>query len=62
MALSSIVVFISKVFLPSPIDKFMIILQVIFYTLANFMVGRFGGTMTGIVSGLLTQFWRPAFF
>lgn len=62
MALLSIAVFISKVFLPPPIDKFMIFFQVIFYTLANFMVGRFGGTITGIVSGLLTQFWRPIFF
>lgn len=62
IALFSVAVFASKIFLPSPIDKFMIIFQAIFYTLANFTVGRFGGTMIGIVSGLLTQFWRPVFF
>jgi len=61
IALLSVAIFISKIFLPSPIDKFMIVFQAIFYTLANFMTGRFGGTMTGIVSGLLTQFWRPIF-
>jgi len=61
IALLSVGVFISKIFLPSPIDKFMIVFQAIFYTLANFMIGRFGGTMTGAVSGMLTQFWRPVF-
>jgi len=61
IALLSVGVFISKIFLPPPIDKFMIVFQAIFYTLANLMIGRFGGTITGVVSGLLTQFWRPVF-
>ena len=61
VALLSVGVFISKIFLPSPIDKFMIVFQAIFYTLAYLMIGRFGGTITGVVSGLLTQFWRPVF-
>ena len=61
IAILSIAVFISKIFLPSPIDKFMIVFQGIFYALANFTIGRIGGTLTGVLSGLLTQFWRPVF-
>lgn len=61
VALLSIAVFISKIFLPPPIDKFIIIFQAMFYSLANLMTGRFGGTLTGVISGLLAQLWRPVF-
>ncbi len=61
IAILSIAVFISKIFLPSPIDKFMIVFQGILFALANFTVGRIGGTLIGVISGLFTQFWRPVF-
>ncbi|MEM0079214.1 MAG: hypothetical protein QW118_03175 [Nitrososphaerota archaeon] len=61
IALFSIIVFLSKIWLPSPIDKFLIFIQALCYALANLLIGRFGGTITGMVSGLMIQFWRPAF-
>ncbi|MEM4006459.1 MAG: hypothetical protein QXT92_02215 [Nitrososphaerota archaeon] len=61
IALFSIIVFLSKIWLPSPIDKFLIFIQALCYALANLLIGRFGGTITGMVSGLMIQFWRPVF-
>ncbi|MEN2975327.1 MAG: hypothetical protein ABDH32_07115 [Candidatus Caldarchaeales archaeon] len=61
IALFSIIVFVSKIFLPSPIDKMMILFQALFYTLANLLIGGFGATATGAVSGLIIQLWRPGF-
>lgn len=61
IALFSIIVFLSKIWLPSPIDKFLVFIQALCYALVNLLIGRFGGTITGVVSGLIIQFWRPVF-
>ncbi|MCS7126474.1 MAG: hypothetical protein NZ929_06165 [Aigarchaeota archaeon] len=61
IALFSIVVFISKIFLPTPLDKMFILIQPLSYAMANFIIGRLGGTVVGAISGLLVQTWRPVF-
>ncbi|MEM2782016.1 MAG: hypothetical protein QXG45_04785 [Nitrososphaerota archaeon] len=61
-ALFSVIVFVSKVALPSPLDKILVIVQALLLSLSSLMLGRLGATYVATIGGLLTQIWRPALF
>jgi len=55
------VIFVSKVFLPSPFDKMVIVVHAVFLGLSSLMLKRFGATYVAAVGGILTALYRPAF-
>ena len=57
-ALFGSVVFISKVVLPSPFDKVLIVVQAMFLGLGAVMLGPLGATLVALIGGLLTAGWR----
>lgn len=61
-ALFGIVVFISKVILPSPLDKTIIVVQGTLLELGFLLLGFYGATFVALVGGVLTALFRPSFF
>lgn len=61
-ALFGVIIFVSKVAMPSPLDKIAVIVQALLLSLSSLMLGRMGATYVATIGGLLTQIWRPAFF
>jgi len=57
-ALFGSVVFISKVLLPSPFDKALVIVQAVFLGLGAIMLPPLGATLVALSGGLLTAAWR----
>lgn len=57
-ALFGSVVFISKVLLPSPFDKALVVVQAIFLGLGAIMLPPLGATFVALSGGLLTAAWR----
>jgi len=62
MTLLGVLVFIPKLILPTPLDKILIIAQVLVLSLASILIGRLGATYTAFIGGLLTTIIRPVFF
>lgn len=60
--LFGVVIFVSKVALPSPLDKMLVIVQALLLSLSSLMLGKTGATYVATIGGLLTQIWRPSFF
>ncbi|MEM2909461.1 MAG: hypothetical protein QXO01_00090 [Nitrososphaerota archaeon] len=60
--LFGIIIFVSKVILPSPLDKLLVIVQALLLSLSSLLLGRMGATYVATIGGLLTQIWRPGFF
>jgi len=53
-------VFISKIALPSPFDKTLLVFQALFLTLGALLIGMMGATYVSLVEGFLTAFWRAS--
>ena len=64
IALFGVAVFISKAFLPSPIDKMVVAVQALFLALGSLLSRRFGATSVAAIGAVLTILVRPslAFF
>jgi len=54
------VIFITRVFVPPPIDKLLIVVDAIFLVLGALFLKKWGATSVGAVGGVLTGLWRPA--
>ena len=54
-------IFLSKIILPTPIDKMFLVLQAMMLALGTLYISRFGGTSVALIGGLLTTLWRPSF-
>jgi hypothetical protein len=59
-ALFGSVVFVTRVFVPSPIDKLLIVVDAVMLVLGALFIKTFGATYVGAVGGVLTGLWRPA--
>ncbi len=59
--LFGVLIFVSKIVLPSPIDKMFIAVQALLLALASLILGKMGATYTAAVGGLLTTIWRIEF-
>ena len=57
-----IIAFLSKAWLPTPIDKMFIVVQALTFTLASLLVGRWGATYASIVNGVLLSVIRAPRF
>lgn len=54
-------VFVSKIFLPTPLDKMLVVAQALFLTLGAIVLSPFGATVVAAIAGLLTSAWRAPF-
>lgn len=54
-------VFVSKTVLPTPFDKVAILFQALLLALGSLATRPFGATLTSVVGGVLTAFWRAPF-
>ena len=59
-ALFGSVIFITRVFVPPPIDKLLIVIDAIFLVLGALFLKKWGATSVGAVGGILIGLWRPA--
>ncbi|MCW3996966.1 MAG: hypothetical protein NWF10_00110 [Candidatus Bathyarchaeota archaeon] len=59
-ALFGSVIFVTRVFIPPPIDKLLIVVDAIFLVLGALFLKKWGATSVGAVGGVLTGLWRPA--
>jgi len=57
-----VLAFLTKLLLPTPYDKLLIVLHAYLLALSSLIAGGSGATYTGLVVGVLTTWWRPAFF
>ena len=60
-ALFGVVIFVSKMGLPTPIDKMFIFVEALLLALGSFVLGGVGATYVASIAGLLTTLWRPSF-
>jgi hypothetical protein len=60
-ALLGSVMFITKVFVPPPIDRLLIVVDAVILALGALFIKRGGATIVSAVGGALTGLWRPAF-
>lgn len=56
------IAFISTGFLPSPIDKMLIVFQALTFSLSSLTLKRGGATLASFVNGVLLSISRTAFF
>ena len=59
--LFAVLVFISKIFLPTPLDKMFVVVQALFLGLGALALSPFGATVVSGIAGLLTAAWRAPF-
>jgi hypothetical protein len=59
-ALFGSVIFITRVFVPSPIDKLLIVVDAVLLALAALFIKKAGATQVGAVGGVLAGLWRPS--
>ena len=58
-ALFGSVIFVTRVFVPPPIDKILIVVDAVLLVLGALFLRKWGATSVGAVGGLLTGLWRP---
>ena len=56
----AVVIFISKILLPSPLDKTILVVQATLLGLATIMLNPMGATTVATLGGLLTAAWRSS--
>ena len=54
------IIFLSKTFLPYPIDKMFMIVHALLLALGALLLGRMGATYVSVIGGVLTALWRTA--
>jgi hypothetical protein len=54
------IMFVTRVFVPSPIDKILIVVDAVLLALSSLFIKTAGATYVGAVGGILTSLWRPA--
>ena len=59
-ALFGAMIAVSKIVVPSPIDKAVVIVQVVFLALSHLLLGSFGATSVALVDGVITAIWRTS--
>lgn len=53
-------IFVSKTFVPSPINKMFVAIQALLLALSSLLLRRFGATYSGLIGGVLTGLWNLA--
>lgn len=59
-ALFGSIIFVTRVFVPTPIDKMLIVVDAVLLALSALFIKNVGATYVGAVGGALTGLWRPS--
>lgn len=59
-ALFGATIAVTKIVMPSPIDKVVVIVQAIFLALGHLLLGGFGATSVALIGGVITAIWRAS--
>src|SRR4030067_1827595 len=59
-ALFGSIIFVTRVFVPFPIDKMLIVVDAVLLALSALFIKNVGATYVGAVGGALTGLWRPS--
>ena len=59
--LFGVIVFLSKILLPPPINDMFVVVQALLLALSSLIVDRFGATYTSLINGLLVTMLTPSF-
>ena len=62
VTLLGVIAFISKGFLPNPVDKMFVLVQALTFALASLLTRGWGATYTSVVNGVLLSVLRIGFF
>ena len=57
-ALFGAMIAVSKIVMPSPLDKAVVIIQAVFLALGHLLLGGLGATKTALCGGVITAIWR----
>lgn len=60
VALFGSIIFVTRVFVPTPIDKLLIVVDAVLLALAALFIKKAGATQVGAVGGVLAGLWRPS--
>ena len=60
--LLGVVAFVSKGFLPTPMDKMFVVVQALTFALASLLIGGWGATYASVINGALLSIIRVGFF
>jgi len=59
-ALFGSIIFVTRLFVPPPIDKMLIAVDAVLLALSALFIKKVGATYAGAVGGALTGLWRPS--
>ncbi len=59
-ALFGSIIFVTRLFVPPPIDKMLIAVDAVLLALSSLFIKKVGATYAGAVGGALTGLWRPS--
>jgi hypothetical protein len=59
-ALFGSIIFVTRVFVPAPIDKLLIVVDAVLLALASLFIKKAGATQVGAIGGVLAGLWRPS--
>jgi len=59
-ALFGSIIFVTRVFVPTPIDKLLFVVDAVLLALAALFIKKAGATQVGAVGGVLAGLWRPS--
>jgi hypothetical protein len=54
------IMFLTKIIMPSPIDKMLIVVQAFLLAIGALILHKIGATYVGAIGGFLTALWRPS--
>jgi hypothetical protein len=54
------IMFVTRLFVPPPIDKMLIVVDAVLLALSALFIKSVGATYAGVVGGVLTGLWRPS--
>ena len=61
IALFGSIMFVTRVFVPPPIDKILIVVDAVLLSLAALFIKKAGATSVATIGSILTGLWRPSF-
>ncbi len=60
VAVFGAVIFVTKVFVPSPMNKMFVIIQALLLAVGALILGKMGATYVALIGGVLTAMWTLA--
>lgn len=59
-AVFGVVTFMTKIFVPFPVNKMFVVIQALLLAVGALILGKMGATYIALIGGILTALWNPA--